>query len=191
MDKHCKYPDCNNQGKISRGYCTKHYRRFWKYGDASIVFPPAKKHGLSKKHPLYSTWKNMRGRCNNPNIPNYKDYGGRGIRVCERWNDFNLFLEDMGEKPTTKHTLERIDNDGNYKPSNCKWATYSDQMKNQRHPSVSGLKGIYWYPRIKRWIARSDKDTGTKHIGTFKTKEEALNSQKLWMMCYKRPLDKY
>jgi len=79
----------------------------------------------------------------------------------------------MGDKPTTKHTIDRIDNDGDYCPENCHWATYTEQMTNQRHPSKSGVKGVYWYPRIKRWVARSDKQSGKKHLGTFLTKEEA------------------
>jgi hypothetical protein len=73
----------------------------------------------------------MRNRCNNPNNKSYKYYGGRGIEVCERWGDFLDFIEDMGERPIG-YTLERIDVDGNYEPSNCKWATWSEQVKNRR-----------------------------------------------------------
>jgi len=88
------------------------------------------RHGL-EKHPLYHTWEAMRQRCNDPNAANYKNYGGRGISVCKRWNDFRKFIEDMGERPQGM-TLDRINNDGNYTPKNCKWSTISEQNKNQR-----------------------------------------------------------
>jgi len=89
-----------------------------------------------KKHGYYGTptnraWSSARNRCNNPNNKDYPDYGGRGIKMCERWDKFENFLADMGEKPKDL-TLDRINNDGNYEPMNCRWATYSQQNSNQR-----------------------------------------------------------
>lgn len=73
----------------------------------------------------------MRQRCNNPNSDQWKWYGGRGISICERWDNFTLFLEDMGERPQG-HSIDRINPDGNYEPSNCRWATPKQQAENNR-----------------------------------------------------------
>lgn len=80
----------------------------------------------------YSTWLAMRQRCSNPNAAGYEYYGGRGIRVCERWDDFRLFLSDMGRKPGPTWSIDRINVDGDYEPSNCRWATPSQQAQNKR-----------------------------------------------------------
>lgn len=89
------------------------------------------KHGLSRS-PEYVVWKGMRQRCNNPCSMSYVDYGARGIKICDRWNDFDLFLTDMGKRPSLLHTIERLDNDLNYEPLNCVWATRQQQGKNTR-----------------------------------------------------------
>lgn len=88
------------------------------------------KHGMTYK-PIYRLWVSMVDRCTRQNVPNYPLYGGRGIRVCERWMTFENFYADMGDRPEGM-SLDRIDSDGNYEPSNCRWATAKQQANNVR-----------------------------------------------------------
>lgn len=84
----------------------------------------------------YRTWCGMLRRCRNKNVIGYENYGGRGISVCERWLTFENFLADMGEPPSSKHSIDRIDHDGNYEPTNCRWATAVEQNNNTRSNRV-------------------------------------------------------
>lgn len=98
-----------------------------------------RKHGFSKT-PVYKAWKSMRARCSVKTNPAYRHYGGRGIKVCDRWGSFENFYEDMGERPY-KMTVERIDVDGDYTPGNCKWASYTDQARNRRTNNIVEFEG--------------------------------------------------
>lgn len=81
--------------------------------------------------PEYGIWHGMHQRCENPAAPAYKYYGGRGIEVCLRWDLFTSFMRDMGERPSSKHSIDRINNNGNYEPGNCRWATPKQQASNK------------------------------------------------------------
>lgn len=139
------------------------------------------KHGHApdgKPSPEYRSWLAMVQRCTNPNGPSFKYYGARGIVICQRWRDFSLFLADMGPRPLGT-SLDRFpDNDGNYEPGNCRWATAKEQAANRRLPRLrtpqvnnkSGIVGVSKTSNGKYWEARFSRD----YLGSFKTLEEAV-----------------
>ena len=93
--------------------------------------------------PEYGVWRGMIARCGSPRDKDWQRYGGRGIRVCDRWRAFDHFFEDMGPRPSAEHSIDRIDNDGNYEPGNCRWATSATQQNNRcdnRMIEYSGMR---------------------------------------------------
>ena len=125
--------------------------------------------------PEFATWISMRKRCYVSTSKDYRHYGGRGIIVCERWRKSYLsFLSDVGRRPSSNHSIDRINNDGNYEPKNCRWATRSQQNFNQKrhllgNSGVSFIKGS----QLRPWRA----SLGRKYLGCFATKEQALSAR--------------
>lgn len=133
------------------------------------------KRGFTTK--TYKTWGDMKSRCHNPKATGYAWYGGKGIKVCKKWEDFTGFLEDMGEKPEGL-TLDRIDGSKDYSPENCRWATWSQQASNKKPSGISRYRGVYLkkYKNGSRWNAQIRINRKTIHIGNFTTEEEAATS---------------
>lgn len=116
-----------------------------------------RKHGLSDAIPEYAIWRDMRNRCQNPRHHAYARYGGRGITVCREWGAFERFFADIGRRPSTSHSLDRIDNNGNYEPKNCRWATKREQSGNTGRVILLTYQGVT--TNIAEWARR----TGIAH----------------------------
>lgn len=133
-------------------------------------------------HPIeYRAWSHMKGRCYQPNDRAYRYYGARGIKVCDEWlNSFEQFYCDMGDRPEGA-SLDRIDVDGDYSPSNCRWADGVTQNRNKRIPTnnTSSAKGVNYFSPRGTWQARIGVGGARKLIGYFKTKEEAIKARLL------------
>lgn len=141
-----------------------------------------KRHGGNKYLLEYRSWISMIDRCTNPNHPYFDYYNKRNIIICEQWrNSFEAFLKDMGARPSIKHSIERIDNDGNYEPENCKWGTKTEQSRNQRlrKDNTSGVRGVCWHKNMSKWEAVIRVDKKRIYLGSFDTLEKAANARRL------------
>lgn len=138
-----------------------------------------------KDIPEYVSWCSMTERCRNPNTPGWKNYGGRGIKVCARWLEpkvgFKNFFKDLGPRPDG-YVLDRIDNDGNYEPSNCRWVDRSLSNVNQRHYAFgrntsTNVRGVSYHTKENIWEARVWQKGKATYLGSFKTFEEAVKAR--------------
>lgn len=182
--KKCCVEGCEKVGKwhnrlqtyyLQKGMCGMHYHRKHRYNDVHFVQKIDKSY--NSKHPLYKTYVKIIERCEYPKSPVYHRYGGRGITICQRWKGaygFNNFLTDMGDKPTPKHTVDRIDVNGNYEPSNCRWATIHEQAANTR--TNNKIVGVSFYGN--RWNAELIVDNVKVLRKSFKCFGEAVKCRK-------------
>lgn len=190
MEKICKAKGCDRTDIKGKGYCSMHWQRIKRNGSLT---PKMLKNGPRSKYPdEYKAWEGMIQRCCNPNSRAYHSYGGRGIKVCDRWLEkpygFKNFIEDLGPKPSTEKiatgskpiwSLDRIDPNGDYCPENCRWATWLTQESNKRNSRA--FPGVH--KRNRMWVARHR----TKQVnlrGSFPTEEMAIAEKKSWIEKY-------
>ena len=171
---------CGNVGIVAMGNLRNGMSRSCGCLAKEITSRIKKIHGM-RHSPEWRIWSHMLERCRNPNCEKYYCYGGRGIKVCSRWLEFVNFYADIGPRPSTKHTLERIDNNGDYCPDNCRWATWDEQRRNKRtnhlltyngetQPVVEWAKhAVVKYKTFKQRIADKwpiERALFTPHIST-------------------------
>ncbi len=157
-------------------YCDPHYKRYRKYGDATYGGRIKIKDGRTKD-PRFVRYCNMKQRCYNSRYAEFYLYGGRGIKICDDWrDDFASFIRDMGPLPSPLHEIDRIDTDGNYEPSNCRWATPNLNAVNRRAPtSRSGFLNVIYrrsLPR-RRYVVYLKVMQQRVYVGRFDTDLEA------------------
>lgn len=175
--KKCKINDCPTIGNLSLGYCKKHYHRLIRH---NTPLPDIRIHGEERvKNPLYTTYCSMKERCYNKNKKGFEYHGGRGIVVCDRWlgnNGFKNFCQDLGEKPSKKHSLDRIDNNGNYAPDNCRWANDHQQSGNRRNNNTT--IGVNFDKSRGKWMSKITINKKVINFGRFDNYEDAVKARK-------------
>jgi hypothetical protein len=174
-DEICAAVDCDRL-RSRAGYCQMHYRRVQVHGSPYVN--KQFKHGMTGT-PEHQAWYKMVSRCTNPNDKDFCYYGARGITVCRAWLNFpQAFLKDMGNRPSPLHSLDRVDNSKGYAPTNCQWATKSQQVINRRlqKSNKSGYRGVHLDKRIMKWVATIGSGGRNHYLGTFNEPEAAARA---------------
>lgn len=186
MAKICSIDGCGRK-HYAKSLCKKHYQRLHRNG--SLLKPVREQnavvHAFIVEHPLeYNSYRAMFYRCTNKSSPDYKNYGGRGIKICDRWHGeygFVFFLQDLGKRPDGKHggmpkySIDRINPDGDYCPENCRWSDWYTQAAHRR--SEGDVPGVY--KRGHSFVANIQNKT-TRKTKTFKTLDEAIAQRRKW-----------
>lgn len=175
MIAQCEKPVKNKSQQLCNAHNLRRLRHGNALGGQHDRLPPDGR----RSHPIYKTWHMMITRCYNENYDAYHRWGGRGIRVCDRWRGsagFNNFISDMGERPTARHTLDRKDNNGNYTPDNCRWATRLQQSigHNLRSDNKSGTPGVSFRRDTQKWYVRLTVSGVVKRLGSYEKLEDAV-----------------
>ena len=128
----CSVKNCKKKSRSSGIlFCEVHYYRIRRTGNPGSSIIQRREYHKRSRTIEYVAWAAMRSRCNNPKNVRFRYYGGRGIKVCRRWNKFTTFLDDMGKRPSIRHSIDRVNVNGNYSPANCKWSTIEEQVRNR------------------------------------------------------------
>lgn len=140
-----------------------------------------KTHGKSQtKNSAYRIWAGIKQRCTNPNNEEYDRYGGSGIAICKEWDSFENFYNDMGERPSKNHSIDRINNELGYSKSNCKWSTIFEQAQNKKvtvRNTNGGYVGVTLNPASGKYYSRITVNKKVIRLGTFETKEIAFEER--------------
>ena len=184
-ETYMKYPTETSQQRYRYGlyecqYCGKEFEAIPKnikkgHTKSCGCLKGGNTHGLANSQ-FYITWKNMMGRCTNPNNRDYKNYGARGITVCEEWLNITNFITWCESTYIKGMTMDRINNDGNYEPTNIRWADKTTQAINQRimKNNTSGFVGINWHKGNNKWVAKIKVNKVDIYLGYFNSIEEAV-----------------
>lgn len=168
----CCVEDCDNPPPYKKGMCGKHYRRFKLYGDVNFT---QYINGGQTKHYLYNTYGGIKKRCYDNNDKDYKRYGEKGIKMCDRWlgaEGFFNFIEDMGDRPTG-YTLDRIDCKLGYSKENCRWADIHTQAINK----INSGRGVNFIKETGKYRSRLTINGQQIEIGSFDKKEDAIQAR--------------
>lgn len=182
MPKICSVEGCDRPVS-RRKFCSKHYSRWYRTGDPTKIIKYNHNLGFNYKGiPEHNSWQGMKQRCYYTKHAQYKDYGGRGIKVCDRWlgpYGFQHFYEDMGEKPAPKgkYSIDRIDPDGDYTPENCRWADRHIQSANRRWGKKDSKTPGVWKYNERLWCVSLTVDK-KEHRRYAKTEDEAIAKRK-------------